>query len=125
MQRFDLVLQANGRTGALYYMMSEPDIETAIKFPWVSLGSDAAASLKLADPNTVGAGHPRSYGNFPRLDRRIRPQKESDHPARCDPKNDIVAGGTVAFGIPRVDQGRLLGGRGHLRLRQNSGRVDL
>jgi N-acyl-D-amino-acid deacylase len=64
---FDLVLQANGRTGALYYLMSESDIETAIKFPWTSLGSDAAASLAPVDPNTVGSGHPRGYGNFPRL----------------------------------------------------------
>ena len=64
---FDLVLQANGRASALYYMMGEPDIETALKFPWVSLGSDASASLKLEDPNTVGVGHPRGYGNFPRI----------------------------------------------------------
>jgi N-acyl-D-amino-acid deacylase len=64
---FDLVLQANGRAGALYYMMSESDIETAIKFPWVSLGSDSAASVNTVDPNTVGSGHPRGYGNFPRL----------------------------------------------------------
>ncbi|HEX3102224.1 MAG TPA: D-aminoacylase, partial [Pyrinomonadaceae bacterium] len=64
---FDLVLQGNGRVGALYFMMSEPDVETALKFPWVSLGSDASASLKLEDPNTPGSGHPRSYGNFPRL----------------------------------------------------------
>ena len=64
---FDLVLESNNRAGALYYMMSEKDIETAVKFPWVSLGSDAAASPKLVDPNTVGNGHPRSYGNFPRI----------------------------------------------------------
>ena len=64
---FDLVLQANGRASALYYMMSEKDVETALKFPWVSLGSDAAASLKLADPNKVGGDHPRGYGNFPRI----------------------------------------------------------
>ena len=64
---FDLVLQANGRAGALYYMMGEPDIETAVRFPWVSLGSDSAASLNMVDPNTVGSGHPRGYGNFPRL----------------------------------------------------------
>ena len=64
---FDLVLQANGRTGALYYLMTEPDIETAIRFPWTSLGSDSAASLNKVDPNTVGSGHPRGYGNFPRL----------------------------------------------------------
>ena len=64
---FDLVLQAEGRASALYYMMSEKDVETALKFPWVSLGSDAAASLKLEDPNTVGGDHPRGYGNFPRI----------------------------------------------------------
>ena len=64
---FDLILQANGRAGALYYMMSDGDIETAVKFPWVSLGSDSAVSPKTIDPNTVGSGHPRGYGNAPRL----------------------------------------------------------
>jgi len=64
---FDLIVQANGRASALYYMMSDQDIISALKFPWTSLGSDSAASLKLADPNTVGMGHPRSYGNFPRI----------------------------------------------------------
>jgi len=64
---FDLILQANGRAGALYYLMSEPDIETAVKYPWTGLGSDSAASVQTVDPNTVGSGHPRGYGNFPRL----------------------------------------------------------
>jgi N-acyl-D-aspartate/D-glutamate deacylase len=64
---FDLVVESNNRSGALYYLMSEPDIETAIRYPWVSFGSDAAASPKLVDPNTVGSGHPRGYGNFPRV----------------------------------------------------------
>ncbi len=65
---FDLVAQGSGgRVSALYYMMSEADIETALKFPWTSLGSDSSASLALVDPNTVGNGHPRGYGNFPRL----------------------------------------------------------
>ena len=64
---FDLVLESNNRSGALYYLMSEPDIETAIKYPWVSFGSDSAASPQLVDPNTIGSGHPRAYGNFPRV----------------------------------------------------------
>ncbi|MDQ2937706.1 MAG: amidohydrolase family protein, partial [Acidobacteriota bacterium] len=64
---FDLVLQANGRAGALYYLMGEPDIETALTFPWTSLGSDSDASMTTVDPNIVGMGHPRGYGNFPRL----------------------------------------------------------
>jgi N-acyl-D-amino-acid deacylase len=64
---FDLILQANGRAGALYYMMGDSDIETAVKFPWTGLGSDSAVSLTNIDPNTIGSGHPRGYGNFPRL----------------------------------------------------------
>lgn len=64
---FDLIIEENNQAGALYYLMSENDIETAIKFPWISFGSDAAASPELVDPNTVGNGHPRSYGNFPRV----------------------------------------------------------
>jgi N-acyl-D-aspartate/D-glutamate deacylase len=64
---FDLVLQANGRSGALYYLMNDADIETAVRFPWTSLGSDSAASMTTIDPKTVGSGHPRGYGNFPRL----------------------------------------------------------
>ena len=62
---FDLVAQGkDGRVSAIYHMMSEQDVETALKFPWTSLGSDAAAAL---DPNATGPGHPRANGNFPRL----------------------------------------------------------
>ena len=64
---FDLITESNNRAGALYFMMSDSDVETALKFPWISLGSDAAASAQLMDPNTVGSGHPRGYGNFPRV----------------------------------------------------------
>ncbi len=65
---FDLVLQGtDGRVSALYYMMSEQDIITALKFPWTSIGSDGGTSLKPAAIDGVGLGHPRSYGNFPRL----------------------------------------------------------
>ncbi len=64
---FDLIVESNGRTGALYFMMSESDVETALKYPWISLGSDAAASAQAVDPDTAGNGHPRGYGNFPRV----------------------------------------------------------
>src|SRR5688572_8277091 len=64
---FDLIAESNNRAGALYFMMSDADVETAIKYPWISFGSDAAASPQLMDPNTVGNGHPRGYGNFPRV----------------------------------------------------------
>jgi N-acyl-D-aspartate/D-glutamate deacylase len=62
---YDLIAQGtDGRVSAIYHMMSEQDIETALKFPWTSLGSDASAAL---DPNATGPGHPRANGNFPRL----------------------------------------------------------
>jgi N-acyl-D-amino-acid deacylase len=64
---FDIIVESNNRAGALYFMMAESDVDTAIKYPWVSFGSDAAASAQLMDPNTVGNGHPRGYGNFPRV----------------------------------------------------------
>lgn len=64
---FDIVSQANGRTLALYHMMSEQDIVTALKFPWISIGSDAAAAIKPGEVDSLGLRHPRSYGNFPRL----------------------------------------------------------
>ena len=61
---FDIVLQATERTRVLLYLMSEQDIETALRFPWTSIGSDAKAY-----PATVVStdGHPRTYGTFPRI----------------------------------------------------------
>ena len=63
---YDLVLRGKDRCGAIYFMMSEADIETALRFPWVSLGSDSAA-MNLPPGGSQSLGHPRAYGNFPRL----------------------------------------------------------
>ncbi len=65
---WDIVIEAQpNRAMALYFMMDEKDIETALRTPWVSLGSDASASEKLHATDALGLPHPRSYGNFPRL----------------------------------------------------------
>jgi N-acyl-D-amino-acid deacylase len=64
---FDLVAQGEGRVMAIYHMMSEQDIETALRFPWTSIGSDAGAARKAGERDGLGLPHPRSYGNFPRL----------------------------------------------------------
>ncbi|MEZ5346902.1 MAG: D-aminoacylase [Pyrinomonadaceae bacterium] len=64
---WDLVSQGSGRVMAIYHMMSEQDIATALKFPWTSIGSDAGASLKPGVVDGLGLAHPRSYGNHPRL----------------------------------------------------------
>src|SRR2546430_1856501 len=62
---FDLVSQGQERVMAIYHMMGEQDIETALRFPWTSIGSDAGAILKYGEPDETGLPHPRSFGNFP------------------------------------------------------------
>ena len=37
---WDLVAQGHDRVMAIYHMMGEQDIETALKFPWTSIGGD-------------------------------------------------------------------------------------
>ncbi len=64
---WDFVTQGQGRVMAIYHMMSEPDIETALRFPWTSIGSDAGASVQVGALDQTGLPHPRAYGNFPRL----------------------------------------------------------
>jgi N-acyl-D-amino-acid deacylase len=67
---FDLVTEGDGRVMAIFHMMSEPDIETALRFPWTSIGSDAGAALEAGGQDVLGLPHPRSYGTFPRVIRR-------------------------------------------------------
>src|SRR5215510_13225827 len=64
---WDLVTQGNGRVMAIYHMMGEKDIETALRFPWTSMGSDAGAVAQIGQPDETGLPHPRSFGNFPRV----------------------------------------------------------
>jgi N-acyl-D-amino-acid deacylase len=65
---FDFVAQAKtGRVLAIYHMMSEQDIVTALKFAWTSIGSDAGTALTPGGDDALGLAHPRSYGNFPRV----------------------------------------------------------
>jgi N-acyl-D-aspartate/D-glutamate deacylase len=64
---WDLVAQGHDRVMAIYHMMGEQDIETALKFPWTSIGSDAGAVVQIGVPDETGLPHPRSFGNFPRV----------------------------------------------------------
>jgi N-acyl-D-amino-acid deacylase len=73
---FDLVAQGRGRVMAIFHMMSEPDLETALRFPWTSIGSDAGAAVRDGGQDPTGLTHPRAYGNFPRLIARyVRDQR--------------------------------------------------
>jgi N-acyl-D-amino-acid deacylase len=62
---FDLILADRARTSAIYFSMSEPDIEFAMRQPWVSVGIDAGA--RAADSTVTEHPHPRAYGSFPRI----------------------------------------------------------
>ena len=66
---WDILLKAapKNRAMALFFMMSEGDIETALKSPWMAIGSDAGAAERLGEMDAIGLPHPRAYGNFPRL----------------------------------------------------------
>jgi N-acyl-D-amino-acid deacylase len=47
--------------------MDERDIESALRRPWTSIGSDAAAAEKFGEVDALGLPHPRAYGTFPRI----------------------------------------------------------
>lgn len=64
---WDILLEAPRRPMALFFMMSEKDIATALRQPWTSIGSDAGASVKFGGIDTLGLPHPRAYGTFPRV----------------------------------------------------------
>lgn len=67
---FDLVSQGDGRVMAIYHMMSEEDVEQALRFRWTSISSDAGAAENPGETDVLGLPHPRSYGTFPRVIRR-------------------------------------------------------
>lgn len=62
---FDILLTDSARTSAIYFSMSEEDIEYAMRQPWVMVGIDAGA--RAADSTVTGKPHPRAYGSFPRI----------------------------------------------------------
>ena len=73
---WDLVVQGSGRVLAVYHMMAEPDIETALRFPWTSIGSDAGAVAQVGVPDPSGFPHPRGFGNAVRVISRYVKQRK-------------------------------------------------
>src|SRR3989454_6904504 len=64
---FDLVLAEGGhRTDAVYAVMSEPDVQDAMKTWWVAVNTDFGG---VAPDGPFGAlsAHPRAYGTFARI----------------------------------------------------------
>ncbi|WP_123729312.1 N-acyl-D-amino-acid deacylase family protein [Stenotrophomonas rhizophila] len=65
---WDIALEGlPNRAVALYFMISEADVQLALRQPWVSIGSDAAAAVNYGSDGAIGLPHPRAYGTFPRI----------------------------------------------------------
>ncbi|HKP28788.1 MAG TPA: D-aminoacylase [Gemmatimonadales bacterium] len=76
----DLLISEEQRIGTVYFMMSEENVKTKLKQPWMKFGTDAGGS----DPDSAkGLTHPRSYGNYPRIlgkyvrDEKVMPLEEA------------------------------------------------
>lgn len=62
---FDLLIEHRLQVSALYALMSEDDVRTAMRQPWITIGSDSAAQTDV--PGQAGRPHPRGFGTFPRV----------------------------------------------------------
>jgi N-acyl-D-amino-acid deacylase len=62
----DLLVEENGSVPTVFFHHSEPDMQYALKQPFVSIGSDGLA-MSPEGPRGKSIPHPRSYGTFPRV----------------------------------------------------------
>ena len=63
---FDLVIDDKARTGAIYFIANENDLQYGLKQPWTSIGLDAS-ELSLDGPLFEPHSHPRAFGSMPRF----------------------------------------------------------
>jgi N-acyl-D-amino-acid deacylase len=72
---FDIIAADHARTGAIYFIMSEPDVRAALEHWWVAVNTDASG-VAPDGPFGKDGTHPRAYGSFTRiLGRYVRDQK--------------------------------------------------
>lgn len=63
---FDLVTAERARTGAIYFIMNEPDVDTALATWWTSFDTDFGG-VAPDGPFGHDGVHPRTYGTFARI----------------------------------------------------------
>ncbi len=63
---FDLVIADHARTGAIYFIMSETDVQAALQSPLVAVDCDASG-VAPDGPFGRDGTHPRAYGSFARI----------------------------------------------------------
>jgi N-acyl-D-amino-acid deacylase len=62
----DVAWEARGQGSLVFHVMSEDDVETAVRSRFVGIGSDGHVGLRQALPSWA-LPHPRNYGTFPRV----------------------------------------------------------
>ncbi len=62
----DIAWEARGRGSVVFHVMSEDDVEEAVRSRFVGVGSDGHVGLRQALPGWA-LPHPRNYGTFPRI----------------------------------------------------------
>ncbi len=60
----DLLIADSTRVGTVFFLMSEENVRTKLRLPWMKFGTDASGHDPAA---SQGLTHPRSYGNYTRL----------------------------------------------------------
>jgi N-acyl-D-amino-acid deacylase len=64
---FDILLAEGGHgTDAVYFVMSEPDVQAALRTWWVAVNTDYGG-VAPDGPLSAQSVHPRAYGTFPRI----------------------------------------------------------
>ncbi len=98
----EIVVAEKAEIGAIFHMMTEANLPSQIRQPWIKWGTDADG---MNPDSTLGLlAHPRAYGNYPRLlGRYVREQK-------VIPLEDAIRKGTgaVARRLSIRDRGFLL-----------------
>lgn len=62
----DILVADSGRTSAVFFSMSEQDVQMALAQSWTSICTDAGQRA-VDGPLSAGKPHPRAYGSFPRV----------------------------------------------------------
>jgi N-acyl-D-amino-acid deacylase len=72
---FRLLVEEHAKVAMVHFTLSEEDVETVMRQPYVMIGSDATARA-LSGPTRVGKPHPRTFGTMPRvLGRYVREKR--------------------------------------------------
>ena len=65
----EILIRDNGATEVAVFGMDEPDVELALKQPWMSIDNDSEGTSTTGILGTEHP-HPRAYGTFPRILRK-------------------------------------------------------